>query len=177
MVVVLSVLVLNLSARAGAQELKEDDRDGLRRSTAEDFLGLSVGPIAIGHHGVGPYTDPPPAGLPIENTLESVAQAYSFGARVVEVDVQLTADGKLAVFHDDFLSDFTCLQSLTLEQLQARLPYVPELREVLKLARHVNRKNGDKLDGILIVELKAFRPIAIPTMFLSSRWWRPPCAK
>ena len=163
MVVVLTVLVLNLGARAGAQEPKEEDhRDGQRHSTAEDFLRLNVGPIAIGHHGVGPYTDPPPAGLPIENTLESVEQAYSLGARVVEVDVQLTADGKLAVFHDDFLSDFTCLQSLTLEQLQARLPYVPELRDVLQLARHVNRKNGDKLDGILIVELKAFSPHCDP---------------
>ena len=158
----LCALLLSLSGRAAAQQGEEDDRDGSRRSTAEDFLRLNVTPIAIGHHGVGPFAVPPPAGLPIENTVESVEQAYRLGARVVEVDVQLTADGKLAVFHDDFLSDFTCLHALTLQQLQQQLPFVPELRDILKVARHVNRENGDKLDGILIVELKAFSPHCDP---------------
>ena len=111
----------------------DEDKDN-KRSTAEDFLRLGVRPIAIGHHGVGPNRGENPA-LPIENTVDSVRQAYRLGARVVEVDVQLTQDGRLAVFHDDFLSDFTCLHALTLAQLQQRLPYVPELREVLAVAR------------------------------------------
>ena len=149
------------SGSAVAQHGENDDRDGQRRSTAEDFLRLDAGPIAIGHHGVGPFGTAQ-QGLPIENTVESVELAYKLGARVVEVDVQLTADGKLAVFHDDFLSDFKCLHSLTLEQLQARLSFVPELRDVLRVARHFNRTNGDKLDGILIVELKAFSPHCDP---------------
>ncbi len=140
----------------------DHNRDGdHQRSTAEDFLSLQVKPIAIGHHGVGPNTGENPA-LPIENTVDSVQQAYRLGARVVEVDVQLTADGKLAVFHDDFLSDFTCIHSLTLEQLQQRLPYVPELHQVLDMARHFNKKAGDDLGGILIVELKAFSPHCDP---------------
>ncbi len=68
----------------------EPDNDGnIQRSTAEDFLRLDVQPIAIGHHGVGPNRGENPA-LPIENTVDSVRQAYSLGARVVEVDVQLT---------------------------------------------------------------------------------------
>jgi len=134
---------------------------GLRRSTAEDFLELGVGPIAIGHHGVGPNRGENPS-LPIENTIDSVRRAYQLGARVVEVDVQLTRDGRLAVFHDDFLSDFTCLHDLTLDELQQRLPYVPELHEVLDVARHFNRKAGDDLGGILIVELKAFSPHCDP---------------
>ena len=83
--------------------------------------------------------------MPIENTVDSVRQAYRQGARVVEVDVQLTKDGRLAVFHDDFLSDFTCLHALTLAQLQQRLPYVPELREVLAVARDVGRAVGPAL--------------------------------
>jgi glycerophosphoryl diester phosphodiesterase len=102
-----------------------DQHSDTLRSTAADFLSVNVRPIAIGHHGVGPNQGENPA-LPIENTVESVRQAYSFGARVVEVDVQLTRDGRLAVFHDDFLSDFTCVRDLTLDQLQKRLPYVPE---------------------------------------------------
>jgi glycerophosphoryl diester phosphodiesterase len=139
----------------------EPDEDKDKRSTAEDFLRLNVRPIAIGHHGVGPNQGESPA-LPIENTVDSVEQAYGQGARVVEVDVQLTQDGQLAVFHDDFLSDFTCIHSLTLAQLQQRLPYVPELRDVLEVARRFNRKAGDDLGGILIVELKAFSPHCDP---------------
>jgi hypothetical protein len=101
---------------------------------------------------VGPNTGDDPA-LPIENTVESVRQAYSLGARVVEVDVQLTRDNRLAVFHDDFLSDFTCVHSLTLDQLQQRLPFVPELHQILEVARQFNHKAEDDLGGILIVEL------------------------
>jgi glycerophosphoryl diester phosphodiesterase len=145
---------------AAAQDEPGGVRDQ-RRSTAEDFLQLGVRPIAIGHHGVGPYTGQNPA-LPIENTVESVRQAYTLGARVVEVDVQLTQDGKLAVIHDDFLSDFTCVHSLTLDQLQQRLPYVPELRQIMNVAHEFNHKAGDDLGGILIVELKAFSPHCDP---------------
>jgi hypothetical protein len=78
--------------------------DDQNRSTAEDFLKLNLRPIAIGRHGVGPNTGANPA-LPIENTVDSVREAYKLGARVVEVDVQLTQDNKLAVFHDDFLRE------------------------------------------------------------------------
>lgn len=130
-------------------------------STAEDFLRLNVRPIAIGHHGVGPNTGENP-GLPIENTVDSVRLAYTLGARVVEVDVQLTKDGKLAVFHDDFLSDSTCIHSLTLDQLQERLPFVPELRQIINVAREFNNRAGDHLGGILIIELKAFSPHCDP---------------
>jgi hypothetical protein len=57
------------------------------------------------------------------------------------------------VFHDDFLSDFTCVHSLTLDQLQQRLPFVPELHQILEVARQFNHKAEDDLGGILIVEL------------------------
>ena len=145
-----------------AQGEPDSDKDN-QRSTAEDFLRLGVRPIAIGHHGVGPNSiaNPNPA-LPIENTIDSVRQAYTLGARVVEVDVQLTQDGQLAVFHDDFLGDFTCINSLTLDQLQQRMPFVPELRQVINVAREFNNRAGDDLGGILIVELKAFSPHCDP---------------
>lgn len=160
-----SVLITLITWFAGptpsAAQEQSGDNDQLV-STVDDFLRLNVGPIAIGHHGIGPYNPATNPGLPIENTVDSVKLAYSLGARVVEVDVQLTQDGKLAVFHDDFLSDFTCIHSLTLDQLQARLPFVPELHQVLDVARHVNQKAGDDLGGILIVELKAFSPHCDP---------------
>lgn len=161
-VVWLAALALSLCGGiAVAGDERDDDKDH-HRSTAEDFLRLGVRPIAIGHHGIGPNRGENPA-LPIENTVDSVRQAYRLGARVVEVDVQLTHDGRLAVFHDDFLSDFTCVRGLTLAQLQQRLPYVPELHQVLEVARHFNKKAGDDLGGILIVELKAFSPLCDPS--------------
>jgi len=94
----LGVLVFTLNVCVGiAQATDEPDGDDDHQySTAQDFLTLNVRPIAIGHHGVGPNTGENPA-LPIENTVDSVRQAYTLGARVVEVDVQLTQDGRLAV--------------------------------------------------------------------------------
>jgi glycerophosphoryl diester phosphodiesterase len=151
-----SVLITLITWFGGPTPAAAQDTGNPLHSTAEDFLRLGVRPIAIGHHGVGPYNPATNPGLPIENTVDSVRLAYSLGARVVEVDVQLTQDGKLAVFHDDFLGDFTCIHSLTLDQLQGRLPFVPELRQVINVAREFNNRAGDDLDGILIVELKAF---------------------
>jgi glycerophosphoryl diester phosphodiesterase len=155
------ILSLNLCGGLARASDEPDDEKDHPHSTAEDFLRLNVRPIAIGHHGVGPNTGENPA-LPIENTVESVRLAYNLGARVVEVDIQLTQDGRLAVFHDDFLSDFTCIHSLTLDQLQQRLPFVPELLQVINVAREFNNKAGDDLGGILIVELKAFSPHCDP---------------
>ena len=51
---------------------------GHKLSTVEDFLALSVRPIAIGHHGVAPNEGADPS-LPLENTVESVRLAYTLG--------------------------------------------------------------------------------------------------
>lgn len=138
-------------------------------STAADFLGLSVKPIAIGHHGVGsnPVDGQLDPTRPIENTVPSVREAYRDGVSVVEIDVQLMADGEIAVFHDDFLPDLTCLDTLTLAQLQEKLPYVPSLQAVLEQAKQWNRKES-RLSGIMIVELKALSPLCDPTDSLES---------
>src|SRR6201981_75470 len=113
--VLAAVIVLSISSSMAMAANEPDGDNAQKRSTAQDFLQLNVRPIAIGHHGVGPNTQDP--SLPIENTVDSVRLAYNSGARVVEVDVQLTKDGQLAVFHDDFLRDFTCIPSLTFDQL------------------------------------------------------------
>jgi hypothetical protein len=112
-VVSLGALALSLAGGALAADEPDGDNDQAR-STSENFLRLEVRPIAIGHHGVGPNTGQDP-NLPIENTVESVRKAYELGARGVEVDGQLAQDNRLAVYHDDYLSDFTCIHSLTLD--------------------------------------------------------------
>jgi Glycerophosphoryl diester phosphodiesterase family len=156
-----AALALSLCGGIAAARSKAGGNNPNQTTTAEDFLRVPVRPLAIGHHGVGPNLGGDPT-IPLENTVESVRQAYSLGARVVEVDVQLTKDGKLAVFHDDFLGDFTCIDSLTIDELQERLPYVPELHQVLEVARQFNNKAGAALGGILIVELKALSPHCDP---------------
>jgi glycerophosphoryl diester phosphodiesterase len=50
----------------------------------------------------------PPEHPFLENTLGSMQRAFEYGADIVELDVQLTADGRFAVFHDatlDFRTD------------------------------------------------------------------------
>src|SRR5438128_2254007 len=141
-IVRLAALATSLCGGIAAASPNPSGNKDHQTTTAEDFLSVPVRPVAIGHHGVGPNLGGDPT-IPIENTVDSVRQAYSLGARVVEVDVQLTADGKLAVFHNDFLADFTCVDSLTIDQLQERMPFVPELHQVLELARQVNRQSGN----------------------------------
>ncbi len=57
---------------------------------------LSVNPIAVGHRGA--------AGLAPENTLAAFTRALELGVDAIELDVQLSADGKVVVHHDFFLN-------------------------------------------------------------------------
>lgn len=130
-----------------------------RVATVDDLLNLEVRPFAIAHRGFGENLGEDPS-RPIENTLRAVRAGFKAGVSVVEVDVQLTSDGQVAVFHDDFLPDFTCVNQLTLVELQDRLPEVPTLRAVLNQARFFNHRGV--LSGLVIVELKAATPLCDP---------------
>ena len=68
-------------------------------------------------------------GLVVENTLASFAAAYEVGATGVELDVRLTADGHVVVWHDTELLPHKCVSTgpdlvgarvddLTLDQLR-----------------------------------------------------------
>ncbi len=56
------------------------------------MLDLPSPPWIVGHRGA--------AGEAVENTLPSFRRAVADGADMVELDVQLTADGELVVLHD-----------------------------------------------------------------------------
>jgi len=43
----------------------------------------------------------------VENTLEAFEHAHALGADMIELDVQLSADGQVMVFHDDLLTRLT----------------------------------------------------------------------
>ena len=50
-------------------------------------------------------------GLVVENTLASFAAAYDAGVTGVELDVRLTADGEVVVWHDPVLLPLKCLST------------------------------------------------------------------
>jgi glycerophosphoryl diester phosphodiesterase len=56
------------------------------------FSGCKSGPMIIAHRGNSSYAP--------ENTMASVQSGWIVQADAVEVDVHLTADGKIAVIHD-----------------------------------------------------------------------------
>jgi glycerophosphoryl diester phosphodiesterase len=96
-----------------------------------------------------------------ENTLRSFRRALALGVAAVELDVQLTKDGRLAVIHDETLDRTTNghgpVQNFTLAELQ-RLDAgqgepVPSLEEVFDLV---------KGKAYLMVELK--QPEAAPAL-------------
>ena len=89
----------------------------------------------MGHRGA-------PADEP-ENTLRSFARALAVGVAAVELDVQLTRDGRLAVIHDETLDRTTTgkgrVKDFTLTELQrldaGRGEPVPSLEEVFDLVQ------------------------------------------
>jgi glycerophosphoryl diester phosphodiesterase len=151
--IVLTLLVVHVQpAGAGGRTLL---------GTVDQLLGLGERPFAIAHRGFGDNLGEDPT-RPIENTVAAVQAGFSEGASVVEVDVQLTRDGHVVAFHDDFLlPDFTCLNALTMPQLRARVPWVSTLKEILDEARSVNQASGP-LRGLVIIELKAAAPLCDP---------------
>jgi len=129
-------------------------------ATVDQLLGLDVAPFAIGHRGFGENLGEDPS-RPIEDTLRAVRRGFLAGISVVEVDVQLTRDGEVVVFHDDFLPDLTCINRLTRSQLRERRPEIPGLAAVLHEAKRLNQRS-DPLRGLVIVELKAAAPLCDP---------------
>ena len=72
-----------------------------------------------------------------ENTLPAFERAIELGADFVELDVQVTADGALVVFHDLDLDRLTPLRGALRRRTLAELREhgVPTLGEVVELAR------------------------------------------
>jgi glycerophosphoryl diester phosphodiesterase len=89
----------------------------------------------MGHRGA-PFYEP-------ENTLRSFARALEMGVAAVELDVQLTRDGRLAVIHDETVDRTTDgtgrVRDLTLAELKTldagRGERIPALEEVVDLVK------------------------------------------
>lgn len=90
--------------------------------------------LVIAHRGASAYAP--------ENTIAAFALAKRQGAAMIELDVQLTADGALAVFHDDTTERWDGrprpVRQCSLAELQAldiSGERVPTLEETLAFAR------------------------------------------
>ena len=87
-------------------------------------------PQVIGHRGAMAYAP--------ENTLASFREAKRRGARWVEIDVKLTADGVPIVMHDDSLKRTMGVDRLVAEMPRAELPAdVPTLEQAVACFREL----------------------------------------
>lgn len=102
--------------------------------------------IIVGHKGA--------AGYATENTIASFIAAIEIGCDRTELDVRLTKDNQIVVFHDDEVSKLTdgvgFVKDMTLAEIQ-KLEYrkegkIPTLQEVINVCKN-------KID--LQIELKA----------------------
>jgi len=132
------------------------------RWVIENVLASDFKPFAIGHRGFGGNLGENPD-KPIENTTESVRQAFRAGVQIVEVDVVLTKDNLAVALHDDFLEDYTCVNQLTFAELRHRFKQASKLKHVLKVARGFSvKKNSDRPSGQVILEIKTPAPLCDP---------------
>lgn len=94
----------------------------------------------------------------IENTLEALKYAAEYGVDFVEMDIQLTKDDELVVYHDYTLRRLAKrserVNELTLHEIQdlsitkgSMISTIPSFREYMSLAKSLDQK--------ILVELKA----------------------
>jgi glycerophosphoryl diester phosphodiesterase len=113
--------------------------------------------LRIGHRGARAHAP--------DNTLTSFSRAADLGADMVEMDVQRTADGRVVIVHDAYLTDANGkvwpVQRSTLEELQAidlgGGERVPTLGEALKVCEqemmgaYVEIKDGSAIPSLIQV--------------------------
>ncbi len=153
----------NACDEAPCQEEWAARRVCLRRSPKDQvFVGIFARrPAAnLGHRGTGP-TRP---GHPYpENSISSFVAAMEEGADGVELDVEITKDGRLIVMHDDTLDRTTnctgCVSEMTFDEVRAcRLldgEGNPTDEQPPTLLETYNAVDGTAL---INVELKVFEP-------------------
>lgn len=79
--------------------------------------------LVIAHRGASAYEP--------ENTIAAFARAVELGANGIELDVRVTGDGAIVVYHDPAVNGRP-LTRLSLEQLRQTRPTAPTLTEALR---------------------------------------------
>lgn len=133
-----------------------------------------------------------------ENTLEAFALAIGQQADGVELDVQMTRDGKLAVIHDEtidriwegsgYVKDFTmkelksfCCRKAAPEYRSAVIPELKEVLELLKPSRltvNIELKTGIfRYKGIEEEVLKLVKKMEMENRVIYSSFYHPSLVK
>ena len=92
-----------------------------------------------------------------ENTVGAIESASQYGATHAEIDIRLTADNQIVVFHNDnvtYNGKSVAVKSLTLAQIQEivlsdKVSHIPTIDEVF-----ASMRDGKLGDMLLIVEFK-----------------------
>ena len=154
---ILVILFLVTSGQASAKDFLKYNHWEL-----EDVLQSDTLPFAIGHRGYGDNLGEDPD-RPIENTVPSVRRAFREGIQIIEVDVVITKDKRIVALHDDYLDDFTCVNTLKFGELKERLDQVSTLKQILQTARRfTKKKRNNRPSGQVIVEIKTPSPLCDP---------------
>lgn len=141
----------------------EDEAGVLARQAptwSVDDVEAAYETYAIGHRGMG-ANNGEDASRPVENTKLSIKTAFRAGVPAVEVDVQLTADGRVVMFHDDYLADYSCINAYPYADLIEVVPTIDKLKNGLSAALQ-SARGSDTPTGIVYVELKAPAPLCDP---------------
>lgn len=93
-----------------------------------------MAPLLIGHRGAAAFAP--------ENTLASIREAIARGVDMIEIDLRLSRDGEVVVFHDEYLERLTPARGAVAEHDAAVLAQlsvkggpdgIPRLDDVLAL--------------------------------------------
>lgn len=144
---VMTVIIL-LGSMAGvygkhrATEGQAQDTGAADMELTKELMSV---PVIVAHRGY--------SGVSPENTLPAFENAIDIGADMIELDVQLTDDGQVVVFHDNDLLRITGCEGTVadyslaeLQQMDAGIWFdpdfegekIPTLAEVLELVRGAN---------------------------------------
>jgi len=131
--------------------------------------GMAMATEAVAHRGASIHHP--------DNTLEAVESAWKAGADVVEIDIRMTADGLLVLFHDADLRKKP-IKGMTHAELDAAVPdhHIPTLEECLKrgeagqvLLLDLKETSEDYLKKVL-VEVRDFTPSGVEVILQSGDW-------
>jgi glycerophosphoryl diester phosphodiesterase len=117
----------------------------------------------IGHRGSARFFD---FGVPIGNTPSAIRNGIDSGADWIEIDIRVTSDRKLVVFHDETIDQKTNgegeVSEITLEKLQAVEVLVTPTERILTLDQVFKRFNAPGQKWVFDVKDKDAHQQLIP---------------
>ncbi len=145
------------AAVAGASGLFSSDPAAVKSALSALPAGTVARPMLVAHRGLsGARREDGTAYL--ENTLEAARSAVEYGADIIELDVYLSADGRLVVMHDPSLTRTTNgsgnIETMTLAEIRR---YKVGGRDEIPVLDDYFAEFKDK-DVNIFVELKGNKP-------------------